>query len=104
VTQHFSTGTKRIALAGAFLRPNETFLVAIVVWKHSDRFSLISAAPALPAKRLKNPERIREVLSDANDQFKNGTKYKDAPCLLTIFHDGLDVPDETISRVRSTGI
>lgn len=70
--------------------------MAIVVWKYADRFSLISAAPALPAKRLKNPERIREVLSDANDQFKNGIKYKDAPCLLTIFHDRLDVPDETI--------
>jgi hypothetical protein len=98
VTQHFSSGTKRTALAGAFLRPNETFLVAIVVWKHPDRFSLISAAPALPAKRLKNPERIREVLSAANDQFKNGTKYKDAPCLLTMFHDGLDVPDETIIK------
>lgn len=96
VTQHFSSGTKRTALAGAFVRPNEAFLVAIVVWKHPERFSLISASPALSAKRLKNPERIREVLSDANGQFKNGTKYKDAPCVLTIFHDGLDVPDETI--------
>ncbi|MBB4263565.1 hypothetical protein [Bradyrhizobium sp. CIR3A] len=98
VTQHFSTGTKRTAVAGAFLHPNETFLVAIVVWRHSDRFALISAASALPAKRLKNSQRIREVLSDANDQFKNGMKYKDAPCLLTIFHDGLDVPDETIIK------
>jgi hypothetical protein len=47
VTRNFSSGTKRIALAGAFLRPNETFLLAIVVWKHLDRFSLIWAASAL---------------------------------------------------------
>lgn len=98
VTQYFSFGTERTALAGTFLQPNETFLVAIVVSKNSDRFSLITAASALPAKRLKNPQRIREVLSDANDQFKNGTKYKNIPCLLTIFHDGLDVPDETIIK------
>ncbi|MET4348987.1 hypothetical protein [Bradyrhizobium sp. RT9a] len=45
---------------------------------------------------MKNPERIREVLSDANDQFKNGNRYKSAPSLLAIFHEGLDVPDETI--------
>ncbi|MEY9108203.1 hypothetical protein ABH999_004399 [Bradyrhizobium yuanmingense] len=98
VTQHFSIGTRRTAVAGAFLQPNETFLVAIVVWRHLDRFSLISAASALPAKRLKNPQRIREALSDASGQFKNGTKYKDVPYLLTIFHDGLDVPDETVIK------
>ncbi|WP_035981361.1 hypothetical protein [Bradyrhizobium sp. STM 3843] len=96
VTQHFSTGAKPTLAAGTFLHPDETFLLAIVVWKHTDQFSLITAASALPAKRLKTPQRIREVLSDANDQFKNGTRYKNAPCLLTIFHDGLDVPDKAI--------
>ena len=98
VVQYFSSGTMRTALAGAFLRPNETFLMAIVVSKHPDRFTLLTATWALPARRLKNPERIREVLSDANDQFKNGTKYKDKPCLLAVFHEGLDVPDEAIIK------
>jgi len=96
VSQTFSTGARRTLSAGAFLRPNETFLVALVVQKHPENFALVSAAPALPAKRLKTPERIREVLSDANDQFKNGIKFKDAACLLIIFHDGLDAPDDAI--------
>lgn len=67
-----------------------------MAWKHSGRFSLVSAGSALPAKRLKNAERIRAILSNANDQLKNGRRYEDAPCLLTVFHDGLDVPDNAI--------
>lgn len=96
VTQHFSDGTERTRLGGTFVQPNQTFLVAIVVRKNTEKFSLLTAASALGAKRLKNPERIREVLSDANDQFKNGNRYKSTPSLLAIFHEGLDVPDETI--------
>ena len=48
--------------------------------------------------RLKNPERIRNAAKDANEQFENGLKYKEGPCLLMIFHHGLDVPDEMIIK------
>ena len=98
ITQRFSTGAKKTVGAHFVLEPGEPFLVAIVAQKHPEKFSLMAAAPAGPAKRLKNPERIREVLSDANDQFKNGLKYKAAPCLLVIFHEGLDVPDDAIVK------
>lgn len=98
ITQFFSTGAKKILDAHLAVEPAQPFLVAIVAQKHSEDFSLMAAAPAGSAKRLKNPERIREVLSDANDQFKNGLRYKTAPCLLAIFHEGLDVPDDTIIK------
>jgi hypothetical protein len=37
-------------------------------------------------------------LGEANDQFKNAINYKEEPCLLMIFQDGLDVPDDTIMK------
>jgi len=98
ITQRFSTGARKSISADGLVESGQTFLVAIVAQKHPETFSLMAAAPAGPVKRLRNPERIREVLSDANDQFKNGLKYKRAPCLLAIFHEGLDVPDDAIIK------
>jgi hypothetical protein len=98
ITQRFSNGVHRTLLAELVLDPSQTFLVAIVVQRHPERFSLRAAAPAGQVRRLKNPDRIREVLSDANDQFKNGLNYRTAPCLLAIFHDGLDIPDDAIIK------
>jgi hypothetical protein len=98
ITLRFSTGATKTVSAQLVIEPQQPSLVAIVAQKHPERFSLMAAAPTGPAKRLKNPERIREVLSDANDQFKNGLKYKTVPCLLVIFHEGLDVPDDAIIK------
>jgi hypothetical protein len=50
------------------------------------------------ARRLKNPDRIRATVKEANDQFKNGRRYKAAPFLLLIFQEGLDVPDEVVIK------
>ncbi|NEW93797.1 hypothetical protein [Rhodopseudomonas sp. BR0M22] len=94
----FSTGAENTFLAGRVVAPSQSFLVAIVAQKHPEKFTLMAAASAGTVKRLRNPERIRNVLNDANDQFKNGLKYKTAPCLLAIFHEGLDVPDDTIIK------
>lgn len=97
-TLRFSTGAEKTFIAGSVVAPAQSFLVAIVAQKHPEKFTLMAAAPAGPVKRLRNPERIREVLNDANGQFKNGLKYKKAPCLLAIFHEGLDVPDDAIIK------
>jgi hypothetical protein len=98
ITLRFSNGARRTLPASLVLQPGESFLAAIVFQKHPDQFSLLAGAAAGPARRLKNPERIREVLSDANDQFKNGLNYKAAPGLLAIFHEGLDVPDDAVIK------
>jgi hypothetical protein len=97
-TLRFSTGAEKPFIAGSVVAPSQTFLVAIVAQKHPEKFTLMAAARAGPIKRLRNPERIRDVLNDANGQFKNGLKYKKAPCLLAIFHEGLDVPEEAIIK------
>jgi hypothetical protein len=34
---------------------------------------------------------------------KNAVKYKAAPCLLTLFHDGLDVPDDVHMKIAPYG-
>ena len=49
-------------------------------------------------RRLDNPGRIREAVGEANDQFKNAISYRAVPCLLMIFQDGLDVPDDAIIK------
>ena len=74
----------------------DDFRVAIVAEPDDEPFDLMLAMPTGGAKRLNNPERIREAVADANNQFKNALQYKAAPCLLMVFHDGLDVPDEVI--------
>jgi hypothetical protein len=60
--------------------------------------------PTGGAQKLDNSGRIRDTVGEANDQFKNAINYKKAPCLLMIFHEGLDVPDERSSRARSMAI
>ena len=72
----------------------DDFRVAIVVEPSAEPFTIMLAMPTGGAKRLNNPERIREAVADANNQLKNALQYKSAPCLLMVFHDGLDVPDE----------
>jgi hypothetical protein len=54
--------------------------------------------PTGSAQRLNNVERIRDAVSDANEQVKNGNTYRAAPGVTVICHDGLDVPDETIIK------
>ncbi|MGJ5179947.1 hypothetical protein ACQR16_30560 [Bradyrhizobium oligotrophicum] len=97
-TLRFSTEVEKSFIAGSVVAPGQNFLVAIVAQKRSEKFTLMTAARAGPIKRLRNPERIRDVLNDANGQFKNGLRYRKAPCLLAIFHEGLDVPDDTIIK------
>jgi hypothetical protein len=76
----------------------DEFRVAIVTEPHDEPFDLILAMPTGGARRLNNPERIREAVADANNQLKNALQYKVAPCLLMVVHDGLDVPDEVIIK------
>ena len=62
----------------------------------TSHFEFIGTATAGGAKRLKNSERIRQAAAEGNSQFKNAFKFANAPCLLMIFHDGIDVPEEEI--------
>src|SRR5207245_1283460 len=76
----------------------DDFIVAIVIDPAESSFGVIAAMPTGPAKRMRNPERIRDAVSDANEQLKNAFKYRAAPGLVLIFQDGLDVPDEEIIK------
>jgi hypothetical protein len=76
----------------------DDFRVAIVAEPDDDLFDLTLAMPTGGARRLSNPVRIREAVADANNQLKNALLYKSASCLLIVFHDGLDVPDEVIIK------
>jgi len=76
----------------------DDFRVAIVAESSVNKFDITLAAPTGGAKRLNNPERIREAVADANSQLKNALQYRSAPCLLMVFQDGLDVPDEMIIK------
>jgi hypothetical protein len=74
---------------------NDGFRVALdITPEPGDNLRLIATFPTGVAKELKNRTRIRNAVKEANAQFKNGCKYREAPCLLMIFHDALDVGEE----------
>jgi hypothetical protein len=91
-------GDEKDCYAHQVITRRDDFRVAVVAEPDADPFDLVLAMPAGGAKRLNNPERIREAVADANNQLKNALQYKAAPCLLIVFHDGLDVPDEMIIK------
>ena len=90
---YFSSGEVKDIAARAIMTMRDDFRVAIVAQSDDDPFKILMTAPTGPAKRIRNPERIRGALGEANDQFKNALRFKKAPCLLMIFQDGLDVPE-----------
>lgn len=90
----FSSGKEEEFFARDVLTLTDNFRGAAEVSRDERPFRFIATAPTGLAKKSRNPERIREAVAEANSQFKNAIKYREAPCLLTIFHDGLDVPEE----------
>jgi hypothetical protein len=92
----FSSGETEDLSADGVMERADDFRVAIVVHPNDQPFEIVTAISTGAARRLNNVERIREAVSDANNQLKNAIAYKAAPCLSMIFHDGLDVPDEAI--------
>ncbi len=92
----FSSGTEKTLPAHQVVKWSDDFHVAVVIYPHDKPLKVLTATFTGPGNRLKNPERIREAVSDANNQLKNAVQYEPAPGVLLIFHDGLDVPDEVI--------
>ena len=70
--------------------------VAIVIEADERPFDVLFTMLTRGATKLKNPEWIRDAVNEANEQFKNGCKFLAAPCLLILFHDGLDVPEDML--------
>lgn len=93
-----SSGSEKEVSAEDVIQAGEDFRVAVVVRPDDTPFEVISVMTTGGAQQLDNPGRIRGAVSEANDQFKNGLNYKEAPCLLMIFQDGLDVPDDGIIK------
>jgi hypothetical protein len=91
----FSSGGAKEVVAEDCFTWNDDYRGAIAADPYEEAFAIIAAMQMGPARKLKNPERIRDAVKDANEQFENGLKYRDGPCLLAVFHDGPDVPDET---------
>lgn len=88
----FSSGEEKSALVTNVLKWSDDFRAAIVAWSDDKPFSLIATTSTGMARKIRTPERIREVLADANGQFRNAVSYRSAPTLLMLFHDGIDVP------------
>jgi hypothetical protein len=98
IRPRFASGQQKELSAEKVVKTAEDFRVAVVIYRHDTPFEVVSAMPAGGGQKLNNPGRIREAVSAANDQFKNAINYKAGPCLLMIFQDGLDVPDDTIIK------
>lgn len=96
VEMQFSTGEVKLRPGYEFM--DGTFRLAVVAWPENSPFSFVSVAPSGATKEMTTLARLRETVGEANSQFKNAVKYKDAPCLLVIFHDGVDVADDMILK------
>lgn len=94
----FSSGVERELSAEEVVKSIEDFRVAVVIFSSDMIFDVVTVMITGGMRRLDNSSRIRDTVGEANDQFKNAIKYKTAPCLLMIFHDGLDVPDDVIIK------
>jgi hypothetical protein len=94
----FSSGRTKTAPAHKVIQASEEFRVAIALHKSDSEFEIVSAVPTGAARRLDNVARIRDLVSDANEQVKNANTYKAAPGVTLIFQDGLDVPDDAIIK------
>ncbi len=94
----FSSREEKDLSAENVVKTAEDFRVAVVIYPDDTPFEIVTAMPTGGAQKLDNPGRIRDTVGEANDQFKNAINYKKAPCLLMIFHDGLDVPDDMIIK------
>ena len=94
----FSSGLEKELSAEEVVKTPEDFRVAVVVRLDNTPFEVITVMRIGGARKLDNQGRIREAVSEANDQFKNAIYYKTGPCLLMVFQDGLDVPDEVIIK------
>ena len=99
----FSSGETEELPAHDVMEPSDDFRVAIAAYPDETDFEIMSAVPTGGARRLDNVTRIREAVSDANEQCKNANTYKQAPSVTVIYHDGLDVPDETIIKAALYG-
>ena len=93
-----SSGSEKELSAEDVIKTPEDFRAAVVVRRDDTPFEVIAVMTTGGAKKLDNQGRIREAVSEANDQFKNAIYYRTGPCLLMIFQDGLDVPDEVIIK------
>ena len=94
----YSSGLEKELPAEDVVKAAEDFRVAVVSRPDDTPFEVVSVMTTGGMRRLDNPGRIRVAVGEANDQFKNAINYKTAPCLLMIFQDGLDVPDDVIIK------
>jgi hypothetical protein len=95
----FSSGRTKQIEAHTVIDDTDNFRAAITVYaKKEAHFEIVSAVRTGAARRLKTVSRIRDVVSDANEQAKNGNAYKEAPSVTVVFQDGPDVPDDTIVK------
>ncbi len=68
--------------------------LAVELFPSEKPFHILSTAPIGSAARVRTVERIREAVSDANSQSKNGCNYKPSPSMVIIFHDDVLVAED----------
>lgn len=62
---------------------------------HGDgRFNFLGTAPIETAAKVNTVSRIRNAVSEANAQNKNGCLYRDVPTLTVIYHDDMLVAED----------
>ena len=71
-------------------------LIALELIPGSDRFQVSGVALVDEDPRLRNNERLRSCVKEANSQLQNGLKYQVAPSIVLVYQDSIFVPDHEI--------
>lgn len=73
---------------------DDNFRIALAIMQDDEQFHIDGIMLTGAAEKSRNVDRIREAVNTANSQFKNRCRYRPLPCVLMIYHDFVDVPED----------
>jgi hypothetical protein len=77
------------------LDKHDDFVLALrILTRNGPGFAVQGAMGSGLGSRLPTVQKLRSAARDANNQFKNASRYRDLPCLLIIFQDDLFVAED----------
>jgi hypothetical protein len=88
-----SDGKTTTARASDLGLHDDDFLVGLSLRSDDKPFEIEGVLPTGPARILTTTQTVRRAASKANSQFKNACRFRNAPCLLMVFEDGVLVQD-----------
>jgi hypothetical protein len=75
------------------IKYDNQYTIALSVENWEKEFIILGSMPSGDGMPIRTQSKIRRLLRDSNNQFKNAIKYKNIPCLYFIFDDTIFTDD-----------